>query len=120
MQLDVKTLNALFRQGRSEKDPARQLELCRDFLDQYTGDFLPSLSGRRWVLPKASALSQKYLSVVLRACDLLLAGGERSSASALSAASAPGPCDCRGVTSAALAAWQNTGVTSCGEVDTTS
>lgn len=80
VQLDVQTLNALFRQGRSEKDPARQLELCRDFLDQYTGDFLPSLSGRRWVLPKASALSQKYLSVVLRACDLLLAGGERSSA----------------------------------------
>ena len=34
VQLDVQTLNALFRQGRSEKDPARQLELCRDFLDE--------------------------------------------------------------------------------------
>ena len=67
------------RAGR-KKTPRASWSFAAIFWIQYTGDFLPSLSGRRWVLPKASALSQKYLSVVLRACDLLLAGGERSSA----------------------------------------
>lgn len=80
VQLDVQTLNALYRQGQTEQEPQRQLEICRAFLDQYSGDFLPSLAGRRWVLPKASALSQKYLSVVIRACDLLLAEDTRKNA----------------------------------------
>ena len=80
VQLDVQALNAIYRQGCSEKEPKRQLEFCRAFLDRYSGDFLPSLAGRRWVLPKASALSQKYLSAVLRACDLLLAENQRGSA----------------------------------------
>lgn len=80
VQLDVQTLNALYRQGRAEQDPQRQLEICRTFLSRYSGDFLPSLAGRRWVLPKASALSQKYLFAVLHACDLLLEGNTRSNA----------------------------------------
>ena len=80
VQLDVQTLNALYREGQSEPDPQRRLQICRTFLSRYFGDFLPSLAGRRWVLPKASALSQKYLSAVLHTCDLLLEESGRSNA----------------------------------------
>ena len=80
VQLDVQTLDSLYRQGKAEPDPRRRLEICRAFLSLYTGDFLPGLAGRRWVLPKASALSQKYLTAALHACDLLLAENQRSSA----------------------------------------
>ena len=72
VRLDVQELFALHREGMEARDPQQQLAACRRLLDLYSGDFLPTLAGRRWVMPKASALRQRYLSAVLHACDLLL------------------------------------------------
>lgn len=80
VKLDVQTMTALYQEGRAEPDPQRQLEICRRLLNLCSGEFLPGLAGRRWVMPKASALSQRYLSTVLHTCDLLLESGRRSSA----------------------------------------
>lgn len=80
VRLDVQELFALHREGMEARDPQQQLAACRRLLDLYSGDFLPTLAGRRWVMPKASALRQRYLSAVLHACDLLLGSGVRGSA----------------------------------------
>lgn len=80
VQLDVQTLTTLYEEGKTEPDPQRQLEICRRLLNLYSGDFLPSLAERRWVMPKASALRQRYLSTVLHACELLLASEKSGSA----------------------------------------
>ena len=80
VQLDVQTLISLYEEGKTEPDPQRQLEICRRLLNLYCGEFLPGLAERHWVMPKASALRQKYLSTVLHACQLLLGSEKASSA----------------------------------------
>lgn len=80
LQLDVQTFARLYEEGMQGPGPQAQAAACRRLIDLYSGDFLPSLAGRRWVLPKASGLRQRYLAAVLHDCDLLLASGLKDSA----------------------------------------
>lgn len=58
-------------------DNKKQLELCRAAVKMYTGDFLPSVQSRRWVMQQTNYLRQMYLSDVLRISDILLESGDR-------------------------------------------
>lgn len=57
--------------------PDQAVQACREGVALYTGDFLPSLSDRYWLMTRAASLRQRYQAMVLRLSDLLLAADER-------------------------------------------
>lgn len=56
-----------------------QLRLGREAVEMYPGDFLPALSGRKWVAQESSCLRTLYFSAVKHTSLLLLKKGDRSS-----------------------------------------
>ena len=81
-EIDVERFNRLYEtyvQG-TKATKKETLAGCREGVALYAGDFLPALSDRYWLMTKASALRQRYLSMVLKLCDLLLEDGNRPNA----------------------------------------
>ena len=67
MELDVERFAKLYYQAAKDGQEDERLELCRAALALYTGDFLPGLGDRHWVIPRASALRQQYLDLTITA-----------------------------------------------------
>lgn len=81
LELDVDQFSELHRQvkGGGVPDDAL-LGYCRRALALYTGDFLPGLGDRHWVIPFSGTLRQQYLDLVCQASDILLARHARETA----------------------------------------
>lgn len=80
MELDVERFAKLYYQAAKDGQEDERLELCRAALALYTGDFLPGLGDRHWVIPRASALRQQYLDLTITAAGLLLARHTKAAA----------------------------------------
>lgn len=71
LELDLDVFDRLCRDGATERDPGKQLELYLAALKLYKGDFLPRLSSHHWAIPIAAHYHQMYLQVALQAIPLL-------------------------------------------------
>lgn len=71
LQLDVEEFDRLCREAAAAEEEDRCLELCRQALTLYQGDFLFKLSAEAWVIPIAAYYHQLYLETVSRALELL-------------------------------------------------
>lgn len=82
VDIDVQTFCDLYDRSmqRARLSTDEQIQCCRQALALYTGDFLSVLSDRYWLMTKASALRQRYVTLVLRFGDLLLAEDSNESA----------------------------------------
>lgn len=73
VELDVERFGEQYHLASAEGEPEVRLEQCRRTIALYTGDFLPGLADRHWVIPRGSAFRQQYLDVTTTAASLLLA-----------------------------------------------
>ena len=82
VELDIDRFNKLYETAmQTAGTPDATVEsCCREALALYAGDFLPGLSDRYWLMARASNLRQRYVSMVLRLSDLLLATADRAGA----------------------------------------
>ena len=67
VDLDIDRFNKLYEAAM--QNPAATAEEiicnCREALTLYTGDFLPALSDRYWLMARASTLRQRYITMVV-------------------------------------------------------
>ncbi len=71
MELDVEQFDALCTAALAQQDPVCRLEIYRQALPLYRGDFLPKLSMEPWVMPLNAYYHQRYLDAVADALNLL-------------------------------------------------
>ena len=64
VRLDAEEFEELCRRGAAEGDEDQRLELLRQALELYRGDFLPKLSMEPWVMPIHAYYHQMYIDVV--------------------------------------------------------
>lgn len=71
LRLDVEEFEGLCRKGDAEADDALRLELYRQALALYGGDFLPKLSTESWVMSLSTYYHRLWLETTEKALSLL-------------------------------------------------
>lgn len=81
--LDVEEFESLCRRGAVAEDGENRLEIYREALSLYCGDFLPKLSMEPWVMPLNAYYHRMYLDTAEETLSLLLEKGEYTEAAQL-------------------------------------
>ena len=71
LSLDVEEFDRLCTAAGQQSDDNARLDLYRQALTLYTGDFLPKLSSESWVMPISTYYHQMYLNAVHHTLELL-------------------------------------------------
>lgn len=71
LDLDVDRFAALCEQTRAEQAQERRMQLCKDAVAAYRGDFLPQLDQDLWVVPLTLDYKRLYLECVHELCEIL-------------------------------------------------
>lgn len=83
LNLDTDRFEALCRQAAETADDAARLDLYRQAINLYKGDFLPKLATETWVMPLNAYYHRMYLDAVQQALQLLEQAARWSEAVAL-------------------------------------